>query len=52
MKLRIQLIAWLLFLLCGIIYLAAAIRDRDPLMITGTLCFTLGVVVFLYSGKR
>lgn len=49
MKKRMQLIAWVLFLLCGVIYLAAAIRDQDLLMIAGTVSFTLGVIVFLLS---
>lgn len=42
--------AWLLFLVCGIIYLAAGIRDGDPLMIAGSLCFLVAVVIFLLPG--
>ncbi len=48
---RLKLIAWLLFLVCGIIYLVAAIRDRDLLMVTGSICFVLAVIFFLLPGK-
>ena len=47
-----HLIAWLLFLVCGIIYLIASIRDRDPLMISGTICFIVAVVTFLLPIKK
>jgi len=49
---RLQLTGWVLFLLCGIIYLAASIRDRDLLMIAGTVCFILAVLIFLFPGKQ
>jgi len=44
---RLHLTGWLLFLLCGIIYLIASIRDGDLLMIAGTLCFIMAVAIFL-----
>jgi len=40
-------IAWLLFLVCGIIYLAASVRDRDFLMAAGSACFVVAVILFL-----
>jgi hypothetical protein len=43
--------AWLLFLICGIFYLIAAIRDRDSLLIAGSLCFVVAVVIFLLPVK-
>ena len=52
MKSRLHITGWLLFFLCGIIYLAASIRDRDPLMIAGTLFFVLGAAIFLFPGKK
>ncbi len=42
-----QTAAWLLFLACGIIYLIASIRDRDLLMIAGSACFIVAVIIFL-----
>ncbi len=44
---KIGVLAWLLFLVCGIIYLIVSIRDRDPLMITGSICFVIAVILFL-----
>jgi uncharacterized membrane protein YhhN len=46
------MIAWLLFLVCGIIYIAAAIRDRDLLMIAGSACFIVAVMIFLLPDKK
>ena len=44
-------IAWLLFLVCGIIYLAASVRDGDLLMIAGSVCFLVAVILFLLPEK-
>jgi len=48
---RLHLIAWLLFLICGIFYLIAAIRDRDLLLIAGSVCFVVAVALFLCPDK-
>ncbi len=47
MPIRLQTLAWLLFLACGVIYIAASIRDRDPLMIVGSAFFVIAVLLFL-----
>lgn len=52
MGLRLHVIAWLLFLLCGIIYLIASIRDQDPLMIAGSACFIVAVILFLFPDNK
>ncbi|MBW6462767.1 MAG: hypothetical protein SCJ94_05665 [Bacillota bacterium] len=52
MKINLQKLAWLLFLVCGIIYLIASIRDRDILMIVGSACFVIAVMIFLLPGKE
>lgn len=44
-------VAWLLFLVCGIIYLAASVRDGDILMIAGSVCFLVAVILFLLPDK-
>jgi lipid-A-disaccharide synthase-like uncharacterized protein len=49
---RLHTIAWLLFLVCGVIYLAASVRDRDPLMIAGSVCFLLAVIIFLFPSNK
>jgi len=46
-----HLIAWLLFLICGIIYLAASVRDGDILMVAGSVCFLVAVILFLLPEK-
>lgn len=50
MKINLQTLSWLLFLLCGFIYLVAAVRDGDGLMIAGTACFIVAVIIFLFPG--
>jgi len=44
---KLHFIAWLLFLICGVFYLIAALRDRDPLLIVGSVCFVVAVAIFL-----
>ncbi len=44
---RLHIPAWILFLICGILYLVAAIRDRDPLYIAGGICFIIAVIIIL-----
>jgi hypothetical protein len=47
MPIRLHTLAWLLFLVCCVIYVAASIRDRDPLMIAGSAFFVIAVIMFL-----
>ena len=49
---RLHMIAWLLFLVCGIIYLAVSIRDSDLLMTIGSACFVVAVVIFLFPDRK
>jgi hypothetical protein len=46
-RISLHQIAWLLFLVCGIIYLAASVRDGDILMAAGSVCFIVAVILFL-----
>ena len=46
-KKQLHTAAWILFLVCGLFYLAAAIRDRDLLLIAGSVCFVVAVILFL-----
>ncbi len=48
----LNVLAWVLFLICGIIYTVAAIRDKDPLMIAGSVCFVVAVIIFLLPDKK
>ncbi|MDZ4133079.1 MAG: hypothetical protein U1E11_08065, partial [Dethiobacteria bacterium] len=49
---RLHTIAWLLFLVCGIIYLVASIRDGDLLMTIGSACFVVAVIIFLFPDRE
>ncbi|MFO8192148.1 MAG: hypothetical protein R6U08_05185 [Bacillota bacterium] len=51
-SISLHLLAWLFFLICGIIYIAASIRDRDPLMIAGSICFIVAVILFLIPERK
>lgn len=48
---RLHTIAWLLFLVCGIIYLVVSIRDGDLLMTIGSACFVVAVIIFLFPDR-
>ncbi len=48
---KVETLAWLLFLVCGIIYLVASIRDRDLLMVAGSACFVVAVFIFLIPSR-
>ncbi len=48
----LHFIAWLLFLICGIFYLIAALRDRDPLLIAGSVSFVVAVAIFLMPASQ
>lgn len=48
---RLHIIAWILFLVCGLIYLLAGIRDGDILMIVGSICFAVAVMLFLFPDR-
>ena len=49
---RLHFIAWFLFLICGIFYLIAALRDRDPLLVAGSICFVVAVAIFLLPATQ
>ena len=50
-RVSMQRIAWLLFLVCGIIYLVGSVRDGDLLMTAGSVCFIVAVILFLLPDK-
>jgi hypothetical protein len=52
MAAKMRLIAWLLFLLCSILFLAAGLRDRDWLMVGGSALFLVAVIIFLVVPER
>lgn len=48
---RLHKVAWVLFLICGLIYLMAAIRDGDILMAAGSAFFAVAVILFLFPDR-
>lgn len=46
-QVRYDLVGWVLFLLCALLFLFAAIDDRDPILTLASLLFLGGCVVFL-----
>lgn len=52
MRRRAELIGWLLFLVCAMAYLAAALRDGDVLLSLGGAAFLVACVVFLFTYWR
>lgn len=44
---RNEQVGWWLFVLCAVLFLAAGIRDRDPLVIVASGVFLAGCAAFL-----
>lgn len=47
MERRLHLIGWVLFLVCGILFVTSGVRNGDPWSIAASVVFTSGVVLFL-----
>ena len=47
MRDRLELWGWVLFTLCAVLFLAAAIRDRDLLIGAASVVFLVACVLFL-----
>lgn len=47
MAAKFRLIGWILFLLCSFLFVSAAVRDGDILMLGGSVLFLVAVVIFL-----
>ncbi|MCY4371840.1 MAG: hypothetical protein OXF41_21020 [bacterium] len=49
---RFDLIGWVLFTISGIVFLLAALRDGDILLLWGSITWLVGVVFFLAGHGR
>lgn len=49
---RRELWGWILFLLCAVVYLAAAVRDGDVFLAVGSAMFLAACVLFLLAFRR
>ena len=46
-KTRIQLLGWVLFILCAIFFLASGINNQDVLAVIGSIIFLIACIVFM-----
>ena len=44
---KAQIIGWLLFVVCALLFLAAGVKNGDLLTLIGSLVFLLACIVFL-----
>lgn len=44
---RCQLYGWILFIACALLFIAASIVDRQPLVLAGSIIFLLACLLFL-----
>tara|TARA_Y100000590_G_C15532466_1_gene943729 strand:- start:562 stop:735 length:174 start_codon:yes stop_codon:yes gene_type:complete len=51
MKRSIELIGWLLFLLCAVLFLISGLRNNDVWTIIASVLFGIGVILFLVGFK-
>ena len=52
MKRPIELIGWLLFLLCAVLFLISGLRNNDVWTIIASVLFGIGVILFLVGFKH
>jgi hypothetical protein len=46
-ELKTQLWGWVLFLICGVLFIISGVRARDVVTIAASVIFLLGCVVFV-----
>ncbi len=51
MKRSIELIGWLLFLLCAVLFLISGLHNNDVWTIIASVLFGIGVILFLVGFK-
>ena len=44
---RVHLAGWVLFIVCALFFMAAALKNHDTLTLIGSLIFLIACVVFL-----
>lgn len=49
MKRRLEMLGWILFVICALLYLYSGIIDNDPLVILGSIIFLVACAVFIYA---
>ena len=49
---RFELVGWCLFTISGFVFLVAALRDGDPLILWGSITWLAGVAFFLVGNRR
>ena len=49
---RLEFIAWLLFLVCALLFLISGLRNNDLWTIIASILFGIGVVLFLVEFKH
>ena len=49
---RFELVGWGLFTISGFVFLAAALRDGDSLLLWGSITWLVGVAFFLAGLRR
>jgi hypothetical protein len=44
---KMQIVGWLLFILCAVIFIWAAVRAGDGLMLAGSIVFLAACLIFI-----
>ena len=44
---RYQLYGWILFVVCALLFIAASVIDKEPLVLAGSVIFLLACLFFL-----
>lgn len=46
---RLEMMGWILFVICALLYLYGGVIARDPLVISGSIVFLVACFVFIYA---
>jgi len=47
-ELKFQLLGWILFIVCAVLFLASSIQNQDTIAIFASIVFLIACFVFLY----
>ncbi len=47
LEVKLQVAGWILFIICAVLFIAASLKNRDPLTLLGSLIFLIACILFL-----
>ncbi len=48
-EIKLQLVGWILFILCAIFFIASSLKNKDTLTFIGSVLFLIACIVFTFQ---